>query len=140
MSHIDSFHVVCRESIMFAAIGGFLNRTWIAVLAFWIILAVALHAAGPDWGSIAQDGEFSFLPSDSPSRRADKLFQQAFPHDLLASSIVIVVSRERGQVLGDDDKQFITDVLKPPLEKISNGDNRLPQKDAKENETAKTGN
>jgi RND superfamily putative drug exporter len=125
--------------IMFAAIGRFVNRTWIAVLAFWIGLAVVLQMAAPNWSTVAQDGEFSFLPPDSPSRRADRLFQQAFPQDLLTSSIVIVASRESGAELNHQDKQFITDFLKPRLETIAQGDQGLPKKAAKENETSKSG-
>src|SRR5437868_2891611 len=116
---------------VFSAIGGFVNRTWLALLAIWIGLALALHFAAPDWSSIAQDGEFSFLPSDSPSRRADDLFKQAFPHDLLASSIVIVVSRESNGGLKDEDKEFITDVLKARLEEIANGEYGASENEAK---------
>src|SRR4029077_9546367 len=90
-----------REANVFAAIGGFVNRIWLALLAGWIVLAVVLHLVAPDWSTIAQDGEFSFLPPDSPSRRADELFNKAFPQDLLSSSIVIVVSRESDAGLGD---------------------------------------
>src|SRR5260370_30905 len=116
---------------MFAAIGGFVNRGWLALLACWIVLAVALNWAAPEWSTVAQDGEFSFLPPDSPSRRADELFNKAFPQDLLSSSIVIVVSRESDTGLGDEDKQFITDVLKPRLETIAKGEYGPPDKEVK---------
>src|SRR5436190_6311396 len=107
---------------MFEAVAGFVNRTWLAILILWVVIAVALHSAAPEWSSVAQDGEFSFLPADSPARQADTLFNQAFPQDLLASSIVVVVSREGDDGLRDEDKEFITDVLKPRLQEIADGE------------------
>src|SRR5205085_7952472 len=101
------------------SIGRFVDRGWWVFLLGWLVLGAALHLAAPGWSTIAQDGEFSFLPADSPSRRADTLFDQAFPQDLLSSSIVVVVSRDSDPGLQDGDKQFITDVLKPTLEKIA---------------------
>ncbi|MAX38011.1 MAG: transporter [Gimesia sp.] len=73
----------------------------------------------PEWSSVVQNGEFAFLPADSPSLQGEKLFKRAFPDDLLASSIVIVVRREHGdQGLRPQDLKFIEDTLKPQLEKI----------------------
>ena len=124
---------------MFAAIGGFVNRTWLAVLAGWIVVAVVLHFAAPEWSTIAQDGEFSFLPPDCPSRRAEDLFKKAFPKDLLTSSAVIVVSRESEEGLHDEDKQFITDVLKERLQKIANGEYGLLETEVKAGQAASAG-
>ncbi|MCA9020064.1 MAG: MMPL family transporter, partial [Planctomycetaceae bacterium] len=68
---------------------------------------------------MVQNGEFAFLPADSPSLQGEKLFKRAFPDDLLASSIVIVVRREHGdQGLRPQDLKFIEDTLKPQLENI----------------------
>jgi uncharacterized membrane protein YdfJ with MMPL/SSD domain len=79
---------------LLSSIGDLLNRTWILVLVGWVGLIVALRATAPEWNEVAKDGQFSFLPEDSPSRRADEIFDQAFPQDLLGSSVVIVVRRE----------------------------------------------
>ncbi|HLJ11754.1 MAG TPA: MMPL family transporter, partial [Planctomycetaceae bacterium] len=116
---------------MFSSMGDFLNRTWLVWLAVWIAAMIALHIAAPDWSDVAQDGEFSFLPEDSPSRLGDDLFNKAFPHDLLASSIVVVVSRDSGEGLEDRDKQFITDTLRPRLEKIAESGEDPPPKKSK---------
>src|SRR5579872_2484647 len=85
----------CREQrgvFVFSSIGEFVNRAWLVLLVGWFVLAAALYFTAPAWSTVAQDGEFAFLPDDAPSRRADKLFNQAFPQDLLSSSIVVVVS------------------------------------------------
>lgn len=124
---------------MFEAVAGFVNRTWLAILLLWIMIAAALHFAAPGWSSIAQDGEFSFLPADSPARQADALFNQAFPKDLLASSIVVVVSRQSDDGLRDDDKDFITDVLKPRLQEIADGETGLPDRGMKQGKESKSG-
>src|SRR5579863_6551230 len=111
-----------RSVIVFLSIGGFVNRAWMAVLIGWVVLGATLHFTAPAWSRVAQDGEFSFLPYDAPSRRAERLFDQAFPQDLLSSSIVVVVSRDDDQGLQDGDKLFITDVLRPRLQKITSGE------------------
>jgi RND superfamily putative drug exporter len=92
-----------------------MNRRWAAIILAWVLLALGLRWAAPGWQSVAQDGQFSFLPADSPSRRADDLFQQSFPCDVLASSVVIVASRAAGQKLTDEDISFVTETLKPRL-------------------------
>jgi RND superfamily putative drug exporter len=103
---------------MFSVIGKLVDRAWLVFLLSWVVLAGVLHLAAPAWSTIARDGEFSFLPDHVPSRRADELFNRAFPHDLLSSSIVVVVSRETEE-LQDADRQFITEVLRPRLEEIA---------------------
>jgi RND superfamily putative drug exporter len=107
---------------LFSSFGDLLNRTWIVVLVGWVALIVALRATAPEWNEVAKDGQFSFLPDDSPSRRADELFNQAFPQDLLASSVVIVVSREEDTGLTDDDRQFVSGTLKPRLKELAGND------------------
>jgi len=42
---------------VFSLIGGFVNRAWLVLLVGWIVVAVALEFAAPDWKAIAQDGE-----------------------------------------------------------------------------------
>ncbi len=104
---------------MFSILGDLVNRSWPLILAGWFVLVIALRWAAPDWGVVTKDGHFSFLPDDALSRRAEKLFNQAFPHDLRANSIVIVITRESGRGLEEDDRRFVTQVLKPRLRTIA---------------------
>jgi len=103
---------------VFTLLGDFVNRTWPLILAGWFVLVVALRFAAPEWEQVTKDGHFAFLPADSPSRRGDELFNQAFPHDLRANSIVIVITRESDRGVEEQDLQFITQVLKPRLQTI----------------------
>ncbi|MFK7777724.1 MAG: MMPL family transporter [Gimesia sp.] len=81
---------------------------------------MGISYAAPEWSTVVQNGEFAFLPEDSPSLQGEELFKLAFPDDLLASSIVIVVRREHGdQGLTPEDLNFIENILKPQLQKIA---------------------
>jgi RND superfamily putative drug exporter len=99
--------------------GELVNRYWLLILVAWFALVVGLRCAAPEWDQVTRDGHFSFLPDDSASRCADELFNQAFPHDLRANSIVIVVARHSDRGLEENDFAFITDVLKPRLAAIA---------------------
>src|SRR5579862_8470813 len=102
---------------MFAWLGHMMARTWPLWLVGWLLFLLAVWFLAPRWEEVAQDREFSFLPDDVPSRRGEQLFKKAFPEELLASSVVIVVHREEGaEGLSARDRQFITDILKPGLE------------------------
>ncbi len=104
---------------MFLTLGQIVSRWWIAILVVWLALFAVLGSVAPPWEEVAEDGQFSFLPADSPSRRADRLFNEAFPHDLISSSIVIVFSRESADGLESRDLQFIKDEVKPRLQEIA---------------------
>ncbi|MSR57473.1 MAG: MMPL family transporter [Planctomycetaceae bacterium] len=113
---------------MFESLGKFVERRWQVILVCW---AVALLAAlgvlngwyariglpVPTWREVAQDGEFAFLPPEVQSLAGEGLLAEAFPDDLLKSSVVIVVRRYQQKILPVDE-QFIENVLKPRLEKI----------------------
>ncbi|WP_339729547.1 MMPL family transporter [uncultured Gimesia sp.] len=105
---------------MFRVLGNTVVRYWQILLVCWVLALIGISYAAPEWSSVVQNGEFAFLPSDSPSLQGEKLFKRAFPDDLLASSIVIVVRREHGdQGLMPADLTFIEEKLKPQLEKIA---------------------
>ncbi|MGE5194178.1 MAG: MMPL family transporter [Deltaproteobacteria bacterium] len=104
---------------MFWILGQIVSRWWIVILAAWLAVFAVLRSVAPPWEEVAEDGQFSFLPADSPSRRADRLFNQAFPHDLISSSIVIVFSRESADGLQSADLEFIKNSVKPRLREIA---------------------
>ncbi len=114
---------------MFDSLGKLIERRWQVILVLWGIaflaaLGVHLRWYGqniPTWKEVAKDGEFSFLPAEMQSLLGEKLLADAFPEDLLKSSVVIVVRRYTP--LQDADLQFIEEVLKPRLEKIRDEEN-----------------
>lgn len=115
----------------FQRLGSLVERRWRSVLVFWGLLflsAMALHRGWydkipgfpfhvPRWSEVATDGEFAFLPTQMQSIVAERLLGEAFPRDLLKSSVVIVVRRHK-QPLRAEDEAFIEDVLRPRLEQI----------------------
>jgi RND superfamily putative drug exporter len=121
------------RALMIRGIASFLDRSWWICLVAWAVLALILRFTAPPWESVTQDGQFTFLPADSPSRRADELFQKSFPNDVLSSSIVVVASRSDASELKDEDRDFVTDKLKPqvqqaagPSQKPGSGDGEEP--------------
>jgi RND superfamily putative drug exporter len=78
---------------MFHFLGQIVRRAWPLLLAGWGLLLLGTWYAAPPWDQVAQDREFAFLPEDSPSRRAEKVFAKAFPEDRLASNVVLVLHR-----------------------------------------------
>jgi RND superfamily putative drug exporter len=111
--------------LMFCRLGNFVSRYWPFLLVGWgaVFLAlsdpVASMWGAPQWNDVVHDGEFRYLPDDVPSRRGEKLFQEAFSNNMPSSTIVIVVRRKNNESgLQDEDKEFIQKVLKPRLEAI----------------------
>src|SRR5438132_1004950 len=88
---------------MFRWLGDFVARFWPIPLILWAI-ALAAGRLAPAWGTIAQAGEVSSLPANSPSVQADRLFRQAFPLEFSRSSIVLVFYRETGELREQDEK------------------------------------
>src|SRR3954469_18415954 len=103
---------------MFRILGILIARTWFLWLIAWGALYALLHFTAPPWNEVAQDREFGFLPEDAPSRQGEALFRRAFPDEKEASNIVIVVSREK-EALREEDRAFVTKVVKPALIKLT---------------------
>ncbi|MDX1966091.1 MAG: MMPL family transporter [Planctomycetaceae bacterium] len=93
---------------MFLRLGQWIARRWLAILLMWGgALATAAYLA-PPLESVVRTGEFAFLPEDSPSRAAERLFAQSFPNRAQASTIAIIARRE-GQPLTPADLDFVDD-------------------------------
>lgn len=104
---------------MFRALGASIARHWWLWLLSWVLaLGLANHFA-PPWTSVAKDGEFDFLPDRLPSRQGDKLFQQAFPGEKLASSVVLVIHRDES-ALTSDERQQLSELLLSKLKALAN--------------------
>ncbi len=106
--------------MIFRFLGQTVRRAWPLLLAVWAALLVYAWFAAPPWDEFAQDKEFSFLPEDSPSRRAAGVYAEAFPENKAASNIVLVLYRQnRVDDTFDRDRTFIKDVLEPALREIA---------------------
>jgi RND superfamily putative drug exporter len=105
---------------MFGFLGNTVARFWPIVLGAWCLLLALSWAFAPDWNAVTAGGEVASLPADSPSRRSEQLFRDAFPDEYAASNIVLVVARQ-GKELQDQDKKFIEQVLAPRLKQATAG-------------------
>lgn len=95
---------------MFSRAGQLLVRHWLPVWLAWVGLLIVVAWQAPPLDSVVKTGEFAFLPADSPSLVGEKLFSKAFPNDLLASSVVIVVRRtSHPEGLTEKDWEFVDD-------------------------------
>ena len=105
-----------------------MERHWRLVLLVWLGLVVAgmsiKHGWAQDWGlpikkwvQLVENGEFAYLPAEMQSLQGERLLAEAFPNDLLNSSVVVVVRRE-ARPLVSQDEEFIQNVLLPRLEKL----------------------
>jgi RND superfamily putative drug exporter len=111
---------------MFHYLGQFVRRAWFLILGGWVLLFVGTRLAAPPWNEVAQDREFAFLPENCPSRRAEKVFEKAFPNDHLASNIALVIYRTDGRPSDlDRERQFISDVVEPGLRTIADEEGGL---------------
>lgn len=77
--------------------GTIICRHWIWVVVFWVVVFVVLRITAPSWDEITKDGDFQYLPAESPSVVGQKLLDEAFPNTRSRSQIVGVVARESGQ-------------------------------------------
>lgn len=115
---------------MFSRLGRLVTRAPLALVIVWIAIGVVTHATAPDWTTVAQQGEFIFLPEDVPSKTAERLYRDAFQpqddgsgggqQDPLGSNVVIVALREDlpgGMTAADS--RFIDRVIRPGLVAVS---------------------
>ena len=94
---------------MFAKLGDFIVRAWPAVLIAWITGVVSVSLMAPPLESVASTEEFAFLPKNSHSLQAEKLFREAFPRSYSPSRIVIIAHRESGEGITKEDEDFLDD-------------------------------
>lgn len=117
---------------MFQRLGRLAGRFPAPVILVWTAILLLSFSSAPDWTAVSQEGEFAFLPEDAPSRRAERLYREAFPRpdensddenrvhlDPLGTLAVLVINREdRPAGLSDDDLQFVAEVLQPAVETV----------------------
>ncbi|MFM7036433.1 MAG: MMPL family transporter [Planctomycetaceae bacterium] len=106
--------------MLFKSLGDLTARHAWLILAAWVAVVVASISAAPSWDSVVENGEFAFLPQDSPSRVANAAFRDAFPGDQMRSTLVLVARRESGgEGLLDDDFAWLSEHVIPELHRMS---------------------
>src|SRR6266849_363019 len=103
---------------MFQFLGSAVSRAWPIFLGCWILVLCCAWSIAPAWDDVAASGMFSFLPKDAPSNRGMELLRRAFPEQIPASNIVLVLSRTDSAGLGEADRTFVATVLKPALQDL----------------------
>jgi RND superfamily putative drug exporter len=132
---------------MYRQLGQFVSRWhWPVAIGWFVFLGFVIWVA-PPWSKVTKSGEFSFLPPQEQSLKAEEIYREAFaaekdleeedsaPADQppgavpqqkpvqqnpLGSSIVLVFSRsaEGRETISDADREFIRTHLMPELTKI----------------------
>ncbi len=104
-------------------------------IVFWLLATAVAHRMAPPPERVWQDGELAFLPETAPSVEAVRIYREAFQstlqekteeddvgtsvqNDPMSSAVVVVLQRLDKNGLTDEDREFITNVLVPDLEKL----------------------
>ncbi len=120
---------------MYSWCGKLVSRWPIGTVLAWVVVLILVICTAPPMSEVAKDGEFDFLPFNSDSRTAERIFHEAFPKkreassasaekeqtqmDPLGCSVVIVLQREdRITGLTAEDEKFVTEFLEPGLREI----------------------
>jgi RND superfamily putative drug exporter len=105
--------------MLFKSLGEITAKHATLIILAWVGLLVACVLVAPPWESVVENGEFAFLPKDSPSRIANTMFRQAFPNDQMRSTLVLIARRESGdEGLLPSDFDYLSQQIIPELHKI----------------------
>ena len=105
--------------MLFKSLGDITAKHATLIILAWVGLLVACVLVAPPWESVVENGEFAFLPKDSPSRIANTMFRQAFPNDQMRSTLVLIARRESGdEGLLPSDFDYLSQQIIPELHKI----------------------
>ena len=96
---------------MFAWLAAVVVRFWPAWLAGWVLLLLASSWVAPDLDDVVTSGEFAFLPTDSPSRQGEALFEKSWGETVPSRVVIVVNCKADDDRLNDDDRRFIDEVL-----------------------------
>jgi len=105
--------------MLFKRLGDITAKHAMAIVLAWVGVLVVCIASAPRWEDVVQNGEFAFLPKDAPSRLAMEEFREAFPHDMLASTLVLLARRESEEGLLPSDYEFLSSRVIPELHRIA---------------------
>ena len=105
--------------MLFKSLGELAAHKAVLILLGWTALLSVCIWAAPELSSVAQNGEFAFLPEDSPSRVAEAKFKDAFPDDSHSSNLALIVRRESPEGLLPDDYAFLSKIVVPELHRLA---------------------
>lgn len=95
---------------MFAFLGGVtIRHPWLVCLS-WVLLAITLTVLAPPWEQRAQDEDIHFLPARCASVRGFQLLRDAFPQEVFASRLILVVERN-SQRLHQQDLELVDQLV-----------------------------
>ncbi len=84
---------------------------WYWIVLGWFAIAITLRLLSPSWNTVVKDGDFQFLPPESPSRVGQAALLAAFPDDFARSQMVAVFATT-GTELSLADKCTTMDVAR----------------------------
>jgi RND superfamily putative drug exporter len=87
---------------MFARLATFVERRAAYIVCAWLLAAVALALTAPSLQDVGTQDQTAFLPSGSPSQRADELLRRLFPDDPTLDAGLIVLARDGGLTAKDE--------------------------------------
>jgi putative drug exporter of the RND superfamily len=120
----------------FKSLGNIVVKYRFAVVTLWIVAAAIIFWQAPVLSQVAKTDESSFLPEDSQTMQASRLYAQLFPDTGSRSSMILVLTDGGG--LNDADRAYarsLGDFLAGSMDKYDIHDVSSPFTD-KELETA----
>lgn len=87
---------------MYARLGNFVSRHYLAVIAAWLLAAGVLQTVAPRWQDVTHDGDLAYLPASMPSVQGARLLALAFPDNRARSELAIVVERPHARLSVED--------------------------------------
>jgi putative drug exporter of the RND superfamily len=87
---------------MYHRLGQFAHDHRYAVITAWIVAAIGLRLAAPNWRDVARDSDIGELPAHTTTARGLKLNAEAFPDDVANSQLVIVLARPNEELTVED--------------------------------------
>lgn len=109
--------------MLFKRLGDLTARHAALIIVIWVAVVAVSKLSAPQWNDVVENGEFAFLPEDSPSRLANDAFHQAFPKDQKRSTLALIARRESdaadAEGLLQSDYDFLSRQVIPELHRIA---------------------
>lgn len=91
------------------------GRPW-SVCLIWLAAGAILSLLAPPWDAHAHDDDVRYIPDRFTSVRAHKLLEAAFPQDVFASKVALVLERPQGTLTAEDFR--LVDRIQQALESL----------------------
>ncbi len=98
------------------------SHPWLICL-LWLAAGTGLALVAPHWDTRVQDDDVRFVPDRFTSMRAYQILEKAFPHEVFASNLILVIEREEGPLTSSD--LALVDRLIAALRKLRRDDAEL---------------